>query len=83
VERELAEQIAGQAKDQWTGPLAEDDAARAYLILGEHERALSILERLLAQSYADSITPAFLRLDPLYDLVRDNPRFRKLVGDKP
>jgi serine/threonine-protein kinase len=83
VEREVPEHIAQQAKDRWSGPLAEEDAARAYLILGEHDRALSILEKLLSEPYADSITPVFLRLDPLYDLVRDKPRFRKLVGDKP
>ena len=83
AERELAEHISQQAKDRWTGPLAEEDAARAYLIMGEHDRALSLLERLVSQAYADAITPALLRLDPLYDRVRDNPRFRKLAGEKP
>ena len=83
AEAELADHIAQQAKDRWTGPLAEEDAARCYVILGEHERALSILEKLFSVQYADAITPALLRLDPLYDRLRDNPRFRKLAGEKP
>jgi TolB-like protein/Tfp pilus assembly protein PilF len=83
VERELAEQIADQEKDHWIGPLSQEDAVHAYLILGEQERALSILEKLLAQQYADALTPALVRLDPLCDSLRANPRFQKLVGDKP
>jgi serine/threonine-protein kinase len=83
VEREAPEHIAQEAKDRWTGPLAEEDAARAYLLVGDHDRALSLLERLLSRPYADSVTPALLRLDPLYDRVRNDPRFRKLAGEKP
>jgi TolB-like protein/Tfp pilus assembly protein PilF len=78
VDREASDHIARQAKDRWTGPLAEEDVARAYIILGENDRALSILERLLSQAYADSVTPALLRLDPLFDRIRNDPRFRKL-----
>jgi tetratricopeptide (TPR) repeat protein len=78
VDREATDHIAQQAKDRWTGPLAEEDVARAYIILGENDRALSILERLLSQAYADSVTPALLRLDPLFDRIRNDPRFRKL-----
>jgi hypothetical protein len=83
VERELAEQIAHEEKDHWIGPLSQEDAVHAYLILGEQERALSILEKLLAQQYADALTPTLVRLDPLCDSLRANPRFQKLVGDKP
>ncbi|MEY2528850.1 MAG: hypothetical protein QOJ05_940 [Verrucomicrobiota bacterium] len=79
VERDAAEHIAAQAKDRWKGPLAEADAARAWSILGDRERALPILERLLAQPFADSLTPALLRLDPVWDPIRDDPRFQKLA----
>jgi serine/threonine-protein kinase len=82
VEREIPEIIATIAKDKWRGPSAEADAARAWSILGDSDRALPILERLLAQPYADSLTPALLRLDPVWDPIRNDPRFQKLVEEK-
>ena len=82
VEREIPEIIAAIAKDKWRGPSGEADAAGAYSILGDRDRALPILERLLAQPYADALTPALLRLDPIWDPIRDDPRFQKLAGEK-
>jgi TolB-like protein/Tfp pilus assembly protein PilF len=83
VEREIAAHIAAQARDRWRGPGAEADAARVWAILGDRDRALPILQRLLVQSYADSLTPANLRLDPVWDPIRDDPRFQKLAEGKP
>ncbi|HEX4641661.1 MAG TPA: tetratricopeptide repeat protein [Chthoniobacterales bacterium] len=82
VEREVPELIASLAKDRWRGPSAEADAARAYSSLGARDRALPILERLLVQPYADSLTPALLRLDPVWDPIRDDPRFQKLMASE-
>ena len=83
VEREAAQHIAAGAKDRWKGPLAEADAARAYSLLGDRDRALSILERLLVQPSTDSLTPALLRLDPVWDPIREDPRFHELAAGKP
>jgi serine/threonine-protein kinase len=83
VERAAAANIAEFEKDRWSGPFAEEDAARAFCTLGDHERALSILERLLSQPYSDAITPALLRLDPIWDPMRENPRFQRLAAGKP
>ena len=80
VEREVAQHIAAGSKDHWKGPLAEADAARAYALLGDRDRALSILERLLVQPSVDSLTPALLRFDPVWDPIRDDPRFQKLAA---
>jgi hypothetical protein len=82
VEQEIPQIIAGLAKDRWRGPSAEADAAGAYSILGDRDHALPILERLLVQPYADALTPALLRLDPIWDPIRDDPRFQKLADDK-
>jgi serine/threonine-protein kinase len=83
VERAAAANIADFAKDRWSGPFAEEDAARAFCVLGDYERALSLLEPLLSKPYADAVTPALLRLDPIWDPLRDNPRFQKLAAEKP
>jgi serine/threonine-protein kinase len=79
VERAAAAFIAEEAKDRWGGPRAEEDAARAFCIVGDHERALSLIERLIVQPYADCITPALLRMDPVWDPLRNDRRFQKLV----
>jgi TolB-like protein/Flp pilus assembly protein TadD len=79
VEREAPRHIAAAVKDRWKGPLAEADVARAYSLLGDRDRALSILERLLVQSSVDSLTPALLRCDPVWDPIRDDLRFQKLA----
>jgi serine/threonine-protein kinase len=81
VEREAAVHLAAQEKDRWTGPGAMEDAARAFCLLGDHDRALSLLEPLLSQAYADCVTPAYLRMDPIWDPLRDNPRFQRLAQD--
>jgi len=47
VERIAPEFVASHAKDRWRGPSAEQAATRAYMILGDKERVLANLERLL------------------------------------
>ncbi|MBA3882229.1 MAG: hypothetical protein H0X73_05785 [Chthoniobacterales bacterium] len=83
VERDAAEHIGQLAKDRWAGPRAEEDAARAYFIVGDHDRALSMIERLLVGPSADALTPALLRIDPMWDPVRNEPRFQKMANGNP
>jgi TolB-like protein/Tfp pilus assembly protein PilF len=83
VERMATELVASHAKDRWRGPGSEQAATRAYMILGEKERVIANLERLLVQPSGSSWTPALLRLDPLWDPIRNDPRFQKLASGKP
>ena len=58
------------------------------VIIGDNSRAVSILTRLLQTSYGGwlysptPITPALLRLDPLWDPLRADPAFQRLCEGK-
>ncbi len=56
--------------------------ARAYLALGDLDRAFPLLEHALAVPGDNSLTAATLRLDPTFDQVRNDPRFSKLLSPK-
>jgi len=65
------------AKDAYSGPYLQHQLVRIYLLVGEPDKALDRLEPLLKVPYY--ISPAWLRVDPNFDPLRNNPRFRKLV----
>lgn len=73
--------------DALTGPRELEILARVAAQTGESDRAIAALEKLLSIPYSGAIvgavpiTPAFLRLDPMFDPLRNEPRFRKLIGD--
>ena len=59
------------------GPYFQHQLARIYILVGEPEKALDQLEPLLRMPYY--LSPAWLRADPTFDPLRNNPRFRKLA----
>ncbi len=72
-------------KDALTGPTPIDIFARVAARMGELDRAIAALQKLLSIPYADALsagvplTPALLRLDPMFDPLRNDPRFEKLA----
>jgi TolB-like protein/Tfp pilus assembly protein PilF len=63
------------------GPDLENEMARIYAQLGDADHAIPMLKRLLRIPYAGAtfLTPATLRLDPLWDKIRNDPRFQELT----
>ena len=66
--------------DAISGPAALQDVALAYVMLGERTAALDVIERLL--SIPARFSPQLLRLDPLWDPLRGDPRFERLVSSR-
>ena len=67
------------AKDRVSGPNALENLASVYAIVGRHDEAIDLLERLLKTVYMDSITPWMLEIDPVWDPLRENPQFQALL----
>ena len=87
-EAERAIMLLPNAKDAVDGPGAEENLALVQAMFGDNSHAIATLRRLLqtpcqSQLYGPApLTPAFLRLDPLWDSLRDDPAFRELCDEK-
>jgi TolB-like protein/Tfp pilus assembly protein PilF len=76
-------------KDPMDGPWPMEILARVAARMGESDRAITALQKLLSIPYEGPLattvvplTPALLRLDPMFDPLRNDPRFQTLCEEK-
>jgi TolB-like protein/Tfp pilus assembly protein PilF len=83
AEGQKAMALVPSSKHPEFGPVEEDEMARIYAQLGDADHAIPMLKRLLRTPYpsATFLTPATLRLDPIWDHIRNDPRFQELIAE--
>ncbi len=77
AEAKRATEILPESIDAFEGPAMTQTLAEVYALVGEQDKAIDLLDGLLSRP--SSITVAILRIVPIWDSLRDNPRFIALL----
>jgi TolB-like protein/Tfp pilus assembly protein PilF len=72
-----AQEMLPESKDAFGGPEITQTAAEVYTILGDADKAVTTLDGLLQKP--SPITVAILKLNPIWDPLRKDPRFQALI----
>ena len=77
AEAQRATELMPEAKDAFGGPEITEGVAQVYTVLGENDRAIETLDGLLSRP--SSVTVQALKINPIWDPLRNDPRFQDLL----
>src|SRR5205809_5864550 len=77
AEAQRAAELVPESKDAFGGPEIAGGVAEVHAILGDNDRAIEILDGLLSRPSA--VTVQGLKLNPIWDPLRSDPRFQALI----
>ena len=69
------------SRDAFAGPEYLAYLAQIYVSVGENDQAIAILKQLMSIPAGLSMSASMLKLDPVWDPLRKDPRFQKLIAD--
>jgi len=84
AEGKRAVELLPEARDAFDGPILAISRARINMMCGDFDTALALLDRSLQTP--SGVTIQELRLDPVWDALRRDPRFQRMLtkfGSKP
>ena len=73
AEAKRAMELLPESVDAFDGPVCTQSLAETYMVVGEYDKAIEIVDGLLSRP--TQVTVAALKLNPLWDPVRQDPRF--------
>jgi TolB-like protein/Flp pilus assembly protein TadD len=76
-EGKRATELLPESQDAYDGPQISAALAEIYAWTGENDQALGLLDHLLQTP--SGVTVPLLRLDPIWDPLRKDPRFQTLI----
>jgi TolB-like protein/Flp pilus assembly protein TadD len=77
AEGKRAVELLPESQDAFDGPEVTAELAQIYAWTGEHDQAFGLLDHLLV--VPNGITIPGLKLDPIWDPLRKDPRFQALI----
>ena len=77
AEAQRATELLPESKDAFGGPEIAEGVAEVYCIVGENGRAIELLGGLLSRP--SNITVPGLKVNPIWDPLRKEPRFQALI----
>jgi TolB-like protein/Tfp pilus assembly protein PilF len=80
AEAQRAMDLRPESKDAFEGPQITEQVAQVYATLGDNARAIELLDGLLSRP--SEVTLQTLKVNPIWDPLRSDPRFQKLCEEK-
>ncbi len=78
AEGKRAVELTPESADAFDGPQVTASLAQIYAWVGEKDRALRLVDRSLQTP--NGVTVSMLKLDPMWDPLRNDPRFQALIA---